>query len=205
MSEKKFDPTTSAARKRMPLFDGCMMYFPDALLAVAAFSLKANDKHNPGEPLYWSKHKSADHANCVGRHLIDMGPDWDAIDPEFGEMHAVALAWRSLAVLQIAIEAKRAGMSVRKYIDRLKTEAEQAEMELKRREPIRKAPHQASSMPESYPLPMTLWYGPEQRTVRADGEKILILNKFGEVVNHYPSPSDLQLAIAGGMYSLAPK
>lgn len=200
MSEKKFDPQASAARKRMPLFDGCMMYFPDALLAVSAFSLKANDKHNPGEPLHWSKHKSTDHANCVGRHLVDMGPDWDAIDPEFGEMHAVALAWRSLAVLQIVIEAKRAGLSVRKYIDRLKAEAEQVEMEKKNAGPTRGA----SFFPT--PLPQTIWYGSSRRTVHVEDDgKISIRDESGCLVNHYASPADLHRAIIGGMYYLAPK
>ena len=120
---EKFDPAASAARKRMPLFDGFLMYFPDAALAVSGFSFQANDKHNPGEPLHWSKHKSSDHANCVGRHLVDIGPNWDGIDPEFGVMHAVPLAWRALAILQISIEAKRAGMTVRDYLAKLKADA----------------------------------------------------------------------------------
>lgn len=98
----------SAARKGMPLFQGCLMYFPDALLAVAEHSRKANDKHNPGEPLHWSKDKSKDHADCVARHLLDIGPDWDAVDPEFGSLHATALAWRALALLQTVIERERA-------------------------------------------------------------------------------------------------
>lgn len=113
----------SARRKGMPLFEGCMMYFPDALLAVAEHSRKANEKHNPGEPLHWAKEKSTDHANCVGRHTIDIGPDWDAIDPEFDSLHATALAWRALALLQMVLEAKRAGMNVHDYIAKLKAEA----------------------------------------------------------------------------------
>lgn len=103
-----FSPAASAARKGMPLFQGCLMYFPDALLAVAEHSRKANDKHNPGEPLHWSKDKSKDHADCVARHLIDIGPTWDAVDPEFGSLHATALAWRALALLQTVIERERA-------------------------------------------------------------------------------------------------
>jgi hypothetical protein len=96
--------TDSATRKGMPLFSGCLMYFPDALLAVAEHSRKANDKHNPGEPLHWSKDKSKDHADCIGRHLIDIGPKWDAVDPEFNSLHATALAWRALALLQTVLE-----------------------------------------------------------------------------------------------------
>lgn len=83
------------------------MYFPDALLAVSEHSLKANTKHNPGEPLRWAKEKSKDHADCVARHLIDIGPDWSAIDPEFGSYHATALAWRALALLQTVLEREK--------------------------------------------------------------------------------------------------
>jgi acyl dehydratase len=104
---------SSAARKGMPLFSGCMMYFPDALLAVAEHSRKANDKHNPGEPLHWSKDKSKDHADCIARHLIDIGPNWDAVDPEFASLHATALAWRALALLQTVIERKRGADSTK--------------------------------------------------------------------------------------------
>lgn len=133
MSDKKYDAVT---RKGFPLWAGCMMYFPDALLAVAEHSRKANDKHNPGQPLHWSKHKSTDHADCAARHLQDMGADWDAIDAEFNTYHITAAAWRTLAALQTVIDAKRAGLTVRAYIAKLKADAEAAEMEAKRRNPV---------------------------------------------------------------------
>lgn len=123
IAKKDDAAAVSAARKALPLFDGCVMYFPDALLAVAEHSRKANQKHNPGQPLHWSKHKSSDHANCVARHLVDIGQNWDEIDPEFGSLHAVALAWRALALAQIAIEAGRAGMTVRAYLKQLEEQA----------------------------------------------------------------------------------
>lgn len=100
-------PSSSSSRKSKPLFSGCMNYFPDALLAVAEHSRKANDKHNPGEKLHWSKNKSADHADCAARHLLDIGPDWNSIDPEFDSYHATALAWRALALLQTVIEREK--------------------------------------------------------------------------------------------------
>lgn len=91
-------------RKGMPLFTGCLAYFPAALLAVSEHSRKANEKHNPGEPMHWSKGKSTDHADCIARHLVDIGPNWDSIDPELGSLHATALAWRALALLQTVLE-----------------------------------------------------------------------------------------------------
>ena len=84
------------------------MYFPDALLAVSEHSRRANEKHNPGEPLHWSKEKSRDHADCIARHLVDIGPDWNAQDPELGSFHATALAWRALALLQTVLEREAA-------------------------------------------------------------------------------------------------
>lgn len=101
-------PTGSAARKAVPIAAGCFYYFPDALAAVAELSKKGNDKHNPGEPLHWSRGKSNDHADCVGRHLIDAGPaPHTEIDHEDGVLHAVKVAWRALALAQIAIEERR--------------------------------------------------------------------------------------------------
>lgn len=95
----------SADRKACPLFSGCLNYFPDALLAVARLSKLGNDKHNPGEPLHWSKGKSGDHADCLARHLLRHGQ----IDPDSGLSHTVAVAWRALALLQTEIEASRKG------------------------------------------------------------------------------------------------
>lgn len=96
--------TESERRKETPLFSGCLGYFPDALAAVARLSKLGNDKHNPGEPLHWSKGKSNDHADCLVRHLVAHGQ----VDPETGLSHTVAVAWRALALLQTEIEQARA-------------------------------------------------------------------------------------------------
>lgn len=93
-------------RKSLPVFSGVLMYFPEAILAISEHSKKGNDKHNPGQPLHWAREKSTDQADCIARHLIDIGPNWDAIDPETGSLHAAALAWRALALLQTVIERK---------------------------------------------------------------------------------------------------
>lgn len=93
-------PTDSAARKRIPIVTGVLDYFPDAIGAVAEVSLAGNEKHNPGEPLHWSRDKSADHADCIGRHLVERG----TIDPVTKVRHTAQLAWRALALLQIEIE-----------------------------------------------------------------------------------------------------
>lgn len=93
----------SAARKRIPMYTGLIVYFPDALAAVAALSFESNEKHNPGEPLHWSRDKSADHDDCVIRHMTDVATAKD-IDVEIHERRQAA--WRALAGLQLAIERK---------------------------------------------------------------------------------------------------
>lgn len=97
----------STNRKNSPVFSGVLQYFPDAIIEVSKHSKKGNDKHNPGEPLQWAKDKSKDHADCIARHLIDIGPNWDQIDHETDSYHATALAWRALALLQTLIERSK--------------------------------------------------------------------------------------------------
>lgn len=102
-------PTDSQQRKGMPIVRGCLDYFPDALLAVAEMSRIANEKHNPGQPMHWSKGKSDDHADCAVRHLMERG-NWDTTMSE-PVRHSTAAAWRALANLQTEIERERNGSS----------------------------------------------------------------------------------------------
>jgi hypothetical protein len=108
------------------------MYFPDAIMAIAEHSKKANDKHNPGEPLHWSKEKSKDHADCIARHLIDIGPSWDAKDEELGSLHATALAWRALALLQMVLERKPATTETPKFDIKMNTAMKELAQDLDR-------------------------------------------------------------------------
>ena len=101
----------SAARKRTPLTTGCLDYFPDALKAVARLSLIGNDKHNPGEPLHWSRGKSNDHANCCARHSLTL----EALDAESGEQEAAHMAWRALAQLQLLEEKRLVAKGIKPY------------------------------------------------------------------------------------------
>jgi hypothetical protein len=105
-------PTDSAARKRIPIVTGLMDYFPDALAAIAEVSFIGNEKHNPGEPLHWSREKSNDHADCLGRHLLERG----TMDPVTKVRHSAQLAWRACALLQIEIEeARKATVTIKDY------------------------------------------------------------------------------------------
>lgn len=95
-------PTEAEARKKTPLWSGLVKYFPDALVAVAQLSQKGNDQHNPGQPLHWSREKSADHQDTLLRHLFDSG----TMDVD-GQRHSTKVAWRALAMLQLEIEKER--------------------------------------------------------------------------------------------------
>lgn len=103
-------PIDSAARKGIPVTTGVLDYFPDAIAEIAEVSRIGNDKHNPGQPLHWSREKSDDHADCIGRHLLERG----TIDTVTGVRHSAQLAWRALALLQIEIEqAKEPPLAIR--------------------------------------------------------------------------------------------
>lgn len=88
----------SKKRKDAPVFTGFAKYFPNAIMEVARLSKAANDKHNPNEPLHWSKDKSNDHSDCLMRHQLEVGTiDTDGFD------HAVKVAWRAMAQLEILL------------------------------------------------------------------------------------------------------
>lgn len=94
-------PKDSADRKAIPMCTGVLDYFPDALAEVAKVSKAGNDKHNPGQPLHWSRYKSCDHADALLRHLAERG----GIDPDTGLRYSAEMAWRALAILQEELEA----------------------------------------------------------------------------------------------------
>lgn len=99
-------PTDSAERKEYPLFRGLLRYFPAALAGVARHSKLGNDKHNPGEEMHHSRGKSADHPDCIVRHMLDMSdieaeiersPERSADEVAALMSEADALCWRALA------------------------------------------------------------------------------------------------------------
>lgn len=80
---------------------GVLDYFPDAIAMVAHVSYLGNQKHNPGQPLHWSRGKSADHLDCIGRHLTEREEVEQA-----DVIHMANAAWRALAELQTVLEKK---------------------------------------------------------------------------------------------------
>ena len=99
-------PADSAERKNIPVYSGCIAYFPAAIAGVARHSKRGNDKHNPGEPLHHARGKSMDHSDCVTRHSMDIGdmeaaaergPPLNPAEVEALLEEADALCWRALA------------------------------------------------------------------------------------------------------------
>lgn len=95
-------PANPQDRKAMPITSGVLDYFPLAIAEVARTSWLGNEQHNPGQPLHWAREKSADHADCIARHLIERGQ----IDSD-GLRHSAKLAWRALAMLQLELEREK--------------------------------------------------------------------------------------------------
>lgn len=111
-------PIDSAERKEYPLLRGFFNYFPAAIAKVANLSMRANQKHNAGQPMHHARSKSTDHGDCILRHTMD-AEDLKAwllrcdggVDASVYEARAGAYieeltqrAWRSLAELQEACE-----------------------------------------------------------------------------------------------------
>lgn len=96
----------SAYRKAFPVTSGLIDYFPDACAAVSEVSYLGNLKHNPGQIMHHARGKSMDHADCIGRHLMERG-GFDTIVVEgvtYRIRHTAALAWRAFALLQEELE-----------------------------------------------------------------------------------------------------
>jgi hypothetical protein len=96
-------PTDAKERKRIPIASGVFDYFPAALVEIAKVSQAGNDQHNAGQPLHWSRGKSADHADTMIRHFLERG----TLDTD-GLRHSAKMAWRALAILQLEMEAEGA-------------------------------------------------------------------------------------------------
>lgn len=98
-------PTGSAERKNIPMCRGLLDYFPAGLAAVAELSQGASTQHKHTE-MHWERGKSADHADCIVRHLVDRG----TFDTD-GKRHSTKVAWRALALLEEELEAAGAPRS----------------------------------------------------------------------------------------------
>lgn len=86
-------------RKNMPVYNGVLMYFPDAIREVAKCSQAGNNQHHQDKPLHWDRSKSGDELDALTRHLLEAG----TTDSD-GVKHSAKVAWRALANLQKELE-----------------------------------------------------------------------------------------------------
>lgn len=95
---------TPEERKKIPMYEGLLVYFPLALQEVAKTSWAGNQQHHPDKPLHWDRSKSTDEADALMRHLTDYarGIELD----EDGTPHLSKVAWRSLSLLEKYLEQK---------------------------------------------------------------------------------------------------
>ena len=105
-NEKSLFPTDAKERKQIPISSGVLDYFPSALIEIAKVSDAGNRQHNAGEPLHWSRGKSADHADTMLRHFLERGTN----DSD-GLKHAAKMCWRALAILELELEAEGAPLA----------------------------------------------------------------------------------------------
>lgn len=85
-------------RKETKVFQGVLMYFPNAIREIAKCSLASNRQHNGDAPLYWDMDKSKDELGSLTRHLVDLasGEEYD----EDGTLNLAKIAWRALGALE---------------------------------------------------------------------------------------------------------
>jgi hypothetical protein len=97
---------TDEQRKSTKIFQGVLMYFPNAIQEVARCSLASNQQHNGDAPLFWAKEKSKDELGSLTRHLVDLasGEEYD----EDGTLNLAKIAWRALAALERHLEGDEA-------------------------------------------------------------------------------------------------
>jgi hypothetical protein len=105
-TKRLLDVLLSEQRKQYPITSGVIDYFPDAIAYVGYVSWLGNQKHNPGEPMHHARGKSADHADCIARHLSQRGTQETVKvqGKEYQMRHSGELAWRALALLQQELE-----------------------------------------------------------------------------------------------------
>ena len=94
-------PQDPKERKKWPVGTFLREYFPDAFCYLANLSWKANEQHNPGEPMHWARGKSTDQEDTMLRHFMEGG----TVDTD-GLLHSAKVAWRALATLQLELEER---------------------------------------------------------------------------------------------------
>ena len=99
-------PGAKADANKSPVTQGCLQYFPRALLEVAKVSLKGAEKYS------WKGWEHVDdgqtrYNNALGRHILYEAID-GPYDSDTGELHAAQIAWNALARLELILRGDEA-------------------------------------------------------------------------------------------------
>jgi len=87
-------PGDSAERKKYPVFSGVLMYFPEAMAALALRSFESQAEHNPTGRIEWIKEKSIGDGNEIVRHLMESEIAYLNGDYVTAAEEAAAVHWR---------------------------------------------------------------------------------------------------------------
>jgi hypothetical protein len=98
-------PTDRNARNAIPVWDGCIAYFPDVWAEVAKVSVLGNKQHGLGAKLHWDTTVSTDHKNKAMRHMLD-DTNGEIMDDGGETFHLAKALWRVAAALQLRIWAR---------------------------------------------------------------------------------------------------
>lgn len=91
------DTMTDDERKAHKAYDGCFVYFPNALAQVGYASTVGQEQHGPDDDLGWHREKSQDELGSLSRHLLDYAIAERKGDYEGMADASRAIAWRALA------------------------------------------------------------------------------------------------------------
>ena len=96
------NPGKKADEGKSPIFQGCLQYFPRALLAVANVSKYGKLKYNlEYSDVNWARVEDGKnrYTDAMVRHLLGESVDGE-LDPESKQLHATQVAWNALARLE---------------------------------------------------------------------------------------------------------
>ena len=89
---------------KVPVWQGVIAYFSNALAAVGAISKFGAAKHNEGKmPTNWRAYECSVYADALARHIFEEGKG-DLYDSDSGMLHAGHEAWNALARLEKLLE-----------------------------------------------------------------------------------------------------
>jgi hypothetical protein len=101
------EPGKKLDQGKSPLLQGCLAYFPKALLAVADVSAYGAKKYNvPYADKNWERvpDATARYSDALARHILAESFD-GLVDPESQLKHAAHAAWNALARLELLLKS----------------------------------------------------------------------------------------------------